>query len=94
MPLQTRTDESRPQRARAFTVRNTVNDQTHNNRNNTHLQNNNQGAEVRHGLNAARRLEMVIKATKRNNKEPRRYGRYQRFEVNFASRMLIIGMNR
>ena len=71
------------QRARAFAVHNAVDNQANNHRYDTHLQDNDQGVEVRHGLNAAQ-VGDGHKGHQRNNEDPRRNGRHQRFKVNFC----------
>ena len=71
------------QRTRTFTVRNAVDDQANNHRHNAHLQDYNQGIEVCHGLDAAQ-VGDGHKGHQRDNKDPRRYGRHQRFKINFC----------
>ncbi|SAE36664.1 Uncharacterised protein [Enterobacter cloacae] len=62
---------------------NAVDDQPNDNRNNPHLKDHDQGVEVSHGLDAAQ-VRDGHKGHQRHNEDPRRYGRYQRFEVNFC----------
>ena len=70
------------QRARAFAVHNAVDNQANNHRHDAHLQDNDQGVEVRHGLDAAQ-VGDGHKGHQRDNEDPRWNRRHQRFKVNF-----------
>ena len=67
----------------AFAVHHAVDNQANNHRHDPHLQDNDQGVEVCYGLDAAQ-VRDGHKGHQRDNEDPRRNGRHQRFKVNFG----------